>query len=134
MRYLPPSQPVTRRQSEVSSMTSFDKDDGQEPPLDPAMERIQAKLRRLILFSGGTLGFGLLAVLFAVIFRVTREDDGGGAAWRSTVEIPAGASVVSTDVDGDRLAVVVDEAGNRKVLVYDLPTGRRIGETLILPR
>ncbi len=114
-------------------MNSHDRDETTEPPLDPAMERIQAKLRRLILFSGSTLGIGVLAVLFAVLFRVTRDDD-GGAQFRATVEIPAGATLVSTDVAGDRLAVTVDEAGSRRVLLFDLDTGRRVGETLIVPR
>ena len=107
-------------------------DDTREPPLDPALERIQAKLRRLILVSGGTLMVGLLAVVFAVIFRVSRDAD--PATWRSTVEIPAGAAVVATDVDGERLAVTVEDGTGRRILVYDLATGRRLGETVILAR
>ncbi|HUG61411.1 MAG TPA: DUF6476 family protein [Methylomirabilota bacterium] len=110
-------------------------DETTEPPLDPAMERVQAKLRRLLLVSAGTLGVGFLAVVFAVIYRVSNLDSrSDGAPWRSTVEIPIGSTLVATDVDGDRLAVTVDEAGGRRVLVFDLVTGRRMGETAIVAR
>lgn len=109
-----------------------DPDDQLEPPLDPALERIQAKLRRLILVSGGTLLIGLLAVVFAVIFRVSR--DAAPETWTSTVEIPSGATLVSSDVDGDRLALTVEDGAGRRVLVFDLPTGRKLGETAIVGR
>jgi hypothetical protein len=111
-------------------------EDDKEPPLDPAMERVQARLRRLILVSGSTLGLGFLAVVVAVIFRVSNLDRGpaDGEPWRTSVDLPAGASVLSTDVDGDRLAVTVEDAAGRRVLVFDMPTGRALGETVLVPR
>jgi len=42
-----------------------------ETPLDPAQLRLQARLRRLLLISGGTLALGILAVLIAVAYKVT---------------------------------------------------------------
>ena len=42
-----------------------------ELPLDPAALRLQARLKRLILISGLTLGIGILAVLVAIAYRIT---------------------------------------------------------------
>ncbi|WP_181708570.1 hypothetical protein [Chthonobacter rhizosphaerae] len=111
-----------------------DKED--EAPLDPAMERVQQKLRKLMLVSGITLGVGFLAVLFAVIWRVNRLDDDAprGEAFRSTVEVPAGSTLVDTAVDGDRLAVTVDGPGGRSVHLFHMPSGRLIGSTTLLAR
>jgi hypothetical protein len=100
------------------------------------MERVQAKLRRLILVSGATLGIGFLAVVFAVIFRVSTMDRSGSDAppWQSTIELPAGAKIVATDVDGARIAVTVDGPEGRRILLHDLATGRRIGEAVLISR
>lgn len=111
-------------------------DEDDEKPLDPAVERIQARLRRMILFSGGTLGIGLLAILFAIVWRVTHLPSGkpAGAPWDTTIELPAGTTIVATDVDGDRLAVTLDGPGGRSVDVYDMPTGARVGRSLLIAR
>ena len=110
-------------------------DDDREEPLDPAIERVQVKLRRMILFSGLTLGLGLIAVLIAVIFRVSNMDRRDPSeTWTSTLELPIGAEILATDVDGDRVAVTVNSAEGRQVLVYDMPSGRRIGSAVLLAR
>jgi hypothetical protein len=110
-------------------------DDADEKPLDPAIERVQARLRRLILISGTTLGFGFVAVLVAVIFRVSNLDSRAPEAdWQSTLEIPAGATLVDTALDGDRIAITIEDSAGRRILVFDLPTGMRIGAATVIPR
>ena len=56
-------------------MANPDKDDEEEKPLDPAVARVQAKLQRLMLIAGLTLGIGILAVFLAIIYRITAADD-----------------------------------------------------------
>lgn len=112
-------------------------DQAEDKPLDPAVERIQARLRRLILVSGTTLGVGILAVMFAVIWRVSHLDDrraASGEPWSSVAELPAGAEILSTGVDGDRLVVTTQGAGGRAVHVFDLVSGRRLGTTTLVAR
>jgi hypothetical protein len=110
-------------------------DDEAEPPLDPALERVQARLRRLMLIAASTLGLGFLAVVAAVMFRVSNLDRSGPADdWRATIEIPSDATILSTDVDGGRLALTLDGPDGMRVLVFDLATGRRLGETVIVNR
>lgn len=118
-------------------MAAGDRDDlDEEAPLDPAMQRVQAKLRRLMLVSGVTLGVGMVAVFFAVLWRINnpRGEVATGETWQSTIEIPAGAAVVSTDIDGDRLAVTVDGPEGRRILLYHMPTGRPLGTAVLLVR
>jgi hypothetical protein len=50
-------------------------EDAEEKPLDPAVARVQARLQRLMLIAGSTLGFGILAVFLAIIYRITASDD-----------------------------------------------------------
>jgi len=75
-------------------MANPDKDDEEEKPLDPAMARVQAKLQRLMLIAGLTLGIGILAVFLAIIYRITAADDktpvaGGATPPEAIAEAPA---------------------------------------------
>ena len=117
-------------------MTDRFDDEREDPPLDPAMQRVQAKLRRLILVSGSTLLIGFMAVIAAVIFRVSASNDrsGVGETWRNAIELPAGVTVFATDLDGDHLAVMVDGPQGRTVHVYHLPTATLRGSTTLLAR
>lgn len=117
-------------------MAAPEKDIEDEQPLDPAMERVQARLRRLILVSGATLGVGFLAVLFAVIWRVSRDDGlpRAGEVWRSAIELPTGSTLVDTALDGDRIAFTLDGPDGRTVHLFHLPTGQPIGSATLLAR
>src|SRR5688500_8666847 len=53
--------------------------DEDEPPLDPVLLRVQARLRRLMLFGGATLGIGIVAVLLAIFYRFFVMDPTGGS-------------------------------------------------------
>lgn len=117
-------------------MAAPERDIDDEQPLDPAMERVQAKLRRLMLVSGVTLGVGFLAVLFAVIWRVTREDGppSPGDVWRSAIELPAGTTLVDTALDGDRIAITLDGPEGRMVHLFHLPSGQPLGAATLVGR
>lgn len=99
-----------------------------EPPLDPAVARVQARLRTMMLIAGLTLGLGFLAVLFAVVYRIATLDD---SAEPSIGEVPAmvdlegaalppGAELVSTALDGNRLAVTFRTESGFVIVVLDV--------------
>jgi hypothetical protein len=50
-------------------------DEQDEKPLDPAVARVQQRLQRLMLIAGLTLGFGILAVFLAIVYRISAMDD-----------------------------------------------------------
>ena len=105
-------------------------DAAEEKPLDPAVERVQRRLRRLILISGLTLGLGMFAVLLAIVYRLmiyepkARPAIVAGAAVptlkRSDLGLPDGARLVATALDGDRLALTYEAASGTLVIVLDL--------------
>src|SRR4051812_36291963 len=102
---------------------SYDVD---EKPLDPAMARVQVKLRRLILISGLTLGAGLLAVFAAVIYRTFSAIPSVPIApavssarlTLADLALPADARLLSTAVDGARIVLTyAHSAGNTLIFV-----------------
>ena len=115
--------------------------DGEEKPLDPTLLRVQARLRRLMLVAGLTLGLGILAVFAAMLYRIntndtTAEPMAAGAA--VTVDLaasglPADAKLVSTALDRDRMALTYETAAGNEVLIVDVRSAVVIGR-LVLKR
>lgn len=126
---------MARASSSSASNASAVSDDEGDVALDPAVERIRQRLKRLILVSSATLMIGLVAVLAAVIYRIGHSADKSALAPMAaemTIPsvLPAGARVISTSLDGTLLAVTIDTAGTTRILVIDIATGkvvRRIG-------
>jgi hypothetical protein len=89
--------------------------DDDETPLDPSLLRVQARLRRLMLIAGLTLGLGIFAVFGAILYKIATAGDrppAGGTATIAAATLPAGARLVSSAV-----------VGNRVVLTYEHPAG-----------
>ena len=99
-------------------------DDLDEAPLDAAQLRLQARLRRLILISGLTLGIGIFAVLAAVIYRISAPPAAAppspNALARATASIlPAGAKLIGTNSDGYRVVLTYEHAGGTTLVTID---------------
>ncbi|WP_018181272.1 hypothetical protein [Kaistia granuli] len=103
-------------------------EDGLDTPLDPAVERVRQRLKRLIIVSSATVLLGFAAVLFAVIYRIGPEGSKPGLA-AGTVEmrieqaIPAGGRVISSALDGPLLALTIDVSGATQIVVIDIASG-----------
>lgn len=103
-----------------------DSADAPEKPLDPAAERLQKRLTGLVRTSGLIMAAGLLAVFSVILYRTI----GGGAQDRRAVHsadiavsAASGARILSTDLDGNALAMLVEDDSGRSVVVVDLSTG-----------
>jgi hypothetical protein len=102
-----------------------------EKPLDPAVLRVQKRLRRLMLIAGLTLGLGILAVFAAILYRIATYDAtsaksaGPDAAALSlpALGLPPEAKLVSTALDGNRLALTYETLGGAEVIVIDTRSG-----------
>lgn len=77
----------------MTSTAQHDATDGEEP-LDPEIERIRAKLSRLMVMGIGTLLIGVIAVFGAVIYRSMSSG--------STVEVGRGEMTLPL-IEGARL-------------------------------
>ena len=100
-----------------------------EKPLDPAAERLRRKLTWLLAGSFGVMMLGLIAVFGAIVYRLGDEPsppatDEAGPIIPSVVPLPAGARVLFTGLEGDRLLVRIALAnGATRLLVLDARTG-----------
>src|SRR5262249_53041026 len=104
--------------------TKMNADDLDEAPLDAAQLRLQARLKRLILISGLTLGIGIFAVLAAVIYRIyappVAAPPAPAALIRATAKIlPAGARLTATSSDGYRIVLTYEHAGGTTLVTVD---------------
>ena len=116
---------------------SFDDD----PPLDPAVAQVQARLRRLMLIAALTLGLGIFAVFAAIVYRLmTSEpaapppiaaDAATPTLSRADIGIPAAADLVSSSLDGDQLALTYRDEGGTTVVIVHLPEMRVINRLRI---
>ena len=110
--------------SSLSGMAHTSDDD---PPLDPAAQRIVDKVRWLMLLSGVATMLGIAVVLGVVGYRVFRSE-GSLAPADAVALIPKNAKILSVAPSEDRIVVTVDVAGATEIRTFDLrslrPTGR----------
>ncbi len=59
---------------------------------------------------------------------------GGASTTPAKIALPAGARVIETALDGDRIALrIVLTGGGERVMIIDARTGRRIGAVDLMP-
>jgi hypothetical protein len=117
-------------------MAAYDRDD--EPPLDPAQERLRKKLVRLLFVSGGIMIAGLIAVFSAIVYKLGEAGEGtrlsAGDPLAARLALPAGARILSADLDGGRALLVVEAAGGgQSLILLDLASGRVLGRYAAAP-
>ncbi|WFE90775.1 hypothetical protein K1718_05360 [Roseibium porphyridii] len=111
------------------------REDADEAPLDPAAQKLQVKLRRLLLGSSLIMFAGLIAVFAAILYKINTNDDGpaeGGVA--ATVAVGPDAEVLSADLSDGMLLVLVREGTKTALLRFDALTGKNLGRTDFVSR
>jgi len=121
-------------------------DEDQEPPLDPAMERVRRKMMRLLAVSIGIMLIGLMAVLVAVVYKANRTDEPQTPQARSDIpgqdavsqdippaviesEVPLapGTRLLSQSLSGDHVSLeTLLPDGGTEIVVYDFRKSRII--------
>ena len=122
-------------------MTNVENEDQEDKPLDPVMENVRRKLMRLQLISGGVMLLMFMAVLAAIVSKVTSRDGKpvaqtvpaiavpSDAPVSASVSLPAGFAVSSVSESGGRIlfyGVMAD--GARKALLFDIAAGRIVAD------
>jgi hypothetical protein len=93
-----------------------------ERPLDPAAERIVARVRWLMAISVLFTGIAVAAVLGVIGYRVFRGEGSAPAVADLNVSLPKGARVVGTALNDDRLAVTIEVGGQSEIHLFDART------------
>jgi len=117
-------------------MATINDDPETEKPLDPAVVRVQERLRRMMLWSRGIMLVGF-AALFAVIFykfywsrptaaAVDTLVDMPGQSPLAALPMPEGGHITEAHGEGNRLVVTIDAPKSETVLVIDLETLRTL--------
>jgi hypothetical protein len=118
-------------------MAFSDPDD--EGPLDPAAERLRRKLARLLFVSGGVMLLGFIAVFAAIVYKLGLLGESGSLSAGSEpvdarIALPAGARLLSADLDGARALLTVEARdGGRSLLLVELESGRILGRYAVAP-
>ena len=107
-------------------------------PLDPVMERVRKKMVRLLVISIGIMMIGLMAVLGAIVYKISNPDKPSAVAeieainqdtqevvGETVIDLPFEARVVSHKVSGDRMVLEIRLSdGNREFVIVNLRTGK----------
>lgn len=111
----------------------FNDQKNDEKPLDPAVEQVQIKLRRLLAGSSLVMVAGLIAVFAAIFYKINSSGpDASTTALPATIAIGEGRTVEQVDwVDGS-LFVLASENGSKVLLQIDPGSGRILGRTLFV--
>lgn len=122
-------------------MTNIEPDDNDEEPLDPQMEKVRRKMVRLLGVSIGIMFIGVMAVLFAIVYKFTRPSSTDAtnpaivnagvpvdAPLVDHINLPPAFKVVSVSLDGNKVAFFgTGSDGESRVLLFDATTGKRLG-------
>lgn len=105
-------------------MNSMVADDEADKPLDPAMEKVRRKMVRLLMISLGIMMIGLMAVLYAIVHKMSGS---GAKPDAAAVAIPAGADEISAPITLPKGAQInsVSLSGSRILFDLALPDGGR---------
>jgi len=108
-------------------MSNIETDDQEEKPLDPVMENVRRKMIRLQLVSGGIMLLMFMAVLAAIVYKITTRDGKPQAASvTSGVAVPSDAPLKATAALPDGFAVSAVSQSNGQILFYGvMPDGTR---------
>lgn len=124
-------------------MSDIEVDDSQDKPLDPVMEKVRRKMVRLQLVSAGIMLVMLMAVLAAIVYKVTRPDPRAtasvagagipvGEKISAVASLPPGFQVRTVSLSGGQLLFWGTSVGaGDKAIVYDIATGRIIAEITV---
>ncbi len=111
------------------------REDADEAPLDPAAQRLQAKLKRLLLGSSLVMVAGFIAVFAAIVYKInTYKADPAEAGFAATVAVGAQAEVLQATLSDGLLLVLVREGSKTALLRFDPVTGKELGRTDFVSR
>lgn len=102
----------------------------EDKPLAPEVEAVRRKLARLMAVGVGTMLLGLMAVLFAIVYKLSNAsppesqqvaNSAAGVSGPLEFVLPPGAEIVSHALSGSTMTFDIRLAdGKREIHVFDL--------------
>jgi hypothetical protein len=122
-------------------------DEPEDKPLDPAMEKVRQKMVRTLGVSIGIMCIGLMAVLGAIVYKVTSRPSGNdtaeigtsagspvpaGAPLEARAALPDGFSVQQVSLDGAQVLFFgTTPEGEAHAYVFDIGAGRIVADIAV---
>lgn len=101
-----------------------------EKPLDPEVERIRARMVRLLAVSISIMFAGLMAVLIAIFYKMS--NDAPSRLAEQTITLPAGAEIVGEALgDGNIMLRVREADGGEYLLIRTMQSGDMVAKIVI---
>lgn len=120
------------------NISTATEDNGESSALDPAMERVRRKMVRLLVVSISIMMAGLLAVLFAVVYKVTDAEDNEEMIAQTSqpfadgqIKIPNDEDIVSVSLDGTHILVHTRGSTTQHLLIYDIRNGKVLARVAV---
>jgi len=108
-------------------MVAQDPNEIDEKPLDPAVERIRARMVRLLAVSIGIMFAGLMAVLVAIFYKMS--NDAGNRLPEQALMLPEGAEILGEAIgDGHIMLRIKAADGQTYLLLRSLSTGEEVAQ------
>ena len=132
-------------------MTKIDIDEIEEKPLEPELEKVRRKMIRLLGVSIGIMFVGLMAVLAAIVYKVSQPDEEvaladapavtgaaspavGFATGPVEAALPEGFVVEDVSLDGGNVLFFGRLADfSARAFIVEAATGTVLGELVINP-
>ncbi|WP_150493427.1 DUF6476 family protein [Roseibium aquae] len=109
-------------------------DELDEAPLDPAAQRLQVKLRRLLLGSSLIMFLGFVAVFAAIIYKINEPSDDEGVIFAETIVLPEPLDIRSVNLSDGVLTLVGGQGGATVLVFVDAQSGEVLGTSRVLSR
>ena len=96
----------------------------EDEPLDPTLERVRRKMLRLMTIAIGIMMIGLMAVLFAIVYKISSPSK-PNTGETLEIDLQGGAEILSTTLSGER--ILVDTRlpdGSRELILIDADSGK----------
>ncbi|MFN4008872.1 MAG: hypothetical protein ACK4K8_02840 [Pannonibacter sp.] len=104
---------------------------GEEAPLDPAVLRVQTRLRRLVAGSTLIMIAGVCALLAAIIYKVNSVGNVPDGNWPDVVALEIAGEVRSLSVSDGVLYLLVQDGTTTVLQRLDTATGKVLGRTTL---
>jgi hypothetical protein len=110
----------------------------EDKPLDPAMEKVRRKMIRLLVISIGIMMAGVMALLFAIVYKINNKSTKpavassvsipqGANEITGTIALPEGAQINSHSLSGSQILLDLTLSdGTREMALFDMGQGRII--------
>ncbi|NBN65222.1 hypothetical protein GWI72_16105 [Microvirga tunisiensis] len=110
-----------------------DRDPGaeEEAPLDPAVLRVQTRLRRLVTGSTLIMVAGIAALMAAIVYKVNSAGKPAEGQWPETLSLGVPGPVEGLGVENGVIYFLAREDARQVLVRVDAATGQVLGRTVL---